>query len=84
MEQDQRLKRLYYQSGHRGTKELDIILGNFAEKFLHTLEPSEMNDYEALLEVEETDLYNWLTGIEPAPEAFNASVFKKIAMHRPL
>ena len=73
-----RLKRLYYQSGHRGTKELDIILGNFAEKFLHTLSQAEINDYEALLEVEETDLYNWLTGIEPVPEAFNTQVFQKI------
>ncbi len=84
MEQDQRLKRLYYQSGHRGTKELDIILGNFAEKYLHTLSDTEINDYEALLEVEETDLYNWLTGIESVPEALNTVVFKKIAMHRPL
>ena len=84
MDKETRFKRLYYQSGHRGTKELDIILGNFAEKHLHTLSDTEINDYEALLEVEETDLYNWLTGIEPVVEKFNTPVFQKIATHRPL
>jgi antitoxin CptB len=74
-----RRKRLFYQSGHRGTKELDLLLGCFAEQCLNELSPSELDDYEQLLDgVPEATLYDWLTGQMPVDPAFDTPVFRKI------
>lgn len=44
-----RLKKIHYQSWHRGTKENDLILGRFADEFLEKLSPEELDDFETLL-----------------------------------
>lgn len=74
-----RLKRLKYQSGYRGTKELDILMGRFAEAALETLSAEDLNDYEVLLtDVEETELYLWLTKQQEPPPAYKTPVFQKL------
>ncbi|ABS64687.1 protein of unknown function DUF339 [Parvibaculum lavamentivorans DS-1] len=66
---DVRLRRLKFRSWHRGIKEMDLILGHFADSALESLTDSELDQYEALIEVEDTVLYNWVTGRENvAPE----------------
>jgi antitoxin CptB len=56
-----RLKRLLYRSWHRGCKETDIVLGKFAEQHLHTLDNETLDLYEALLDEDDWDIWNWLT-----------------------
>jgi antitoxin CptB len=74
-----RRKRLMYQSGHRGTKELDLLLGYFAAACLESLTEQELNDYERLLDdVQEAVLYDWLTGQVPPDPAFDTPVFRRI------
>jgi antitoxin CptB len=61
-ERDVRLRRIRYRSWHRGCKETDVILGNFADKALLTLTTDEeLTLYEALLEEQDVDIWNWLT-----------------------
>ena len=64
---DNRRKKLLFRSWHRGTKEMDIILGNFAEKHLAALDDTQLDAYESLLEVPDPDIYNWVTGKNPPP-----------------
>jgi antitoxin CptB len=60
---DIRLRKLRYRSWHRGCKETDVILGNFADQALHTLHtPEELDAYEALLDEQDIDIWNWLSG----------------------
>lgn len=54
-------KRLEYQSWHRGTKELDLLLGHFFEAHGTVLNPEEIDLYQQLLEEDDYDLYQWLT-----------------------
>src|SRR5690606_36966720 len=63
-DRDNRLKRLKFRSWHRGIKEMDLILGHFANETLEALSPGELDQYEALIEIEDTSLYNWITGRE--------------------
>ena len=49
-EQERRLKRLKFRSWHRGTRELDLLLGPFADRHLDRLSAAELAEYEALLE----------------------------------
>lgn len=62
MEQNPRLKRLLYRSWHRGCKETDIVLGNFAAENLGKLDALQLDIYEKLLDEQDWDIWNWLTG----------------------
>jgi antitoxin CptB len=64
---DNRRKKILFRSWHRGTKEMDIILGNFADKYIKDLSDAQLDAYENLLEVPDLDVYNWIIGKEDAP-----------------
>lgn len=59
--QDIRLKRLHMRSWRRGMKEMDMILGPFADGPLADLEEAELLTYEALLDENDQLLYRWIT-----------------------
>ncbi len=64
-----RLKRLQMRSSRRGIKEMDLILMRFAEARLAELDGAQLDAYEALLEENDQDLYQWVSGqAAPPPE----------------
>lgn len=69
-----RLKRLQMRSMRRGTKEMDILLMRFAEARLDGLDDAELDAYESLLAENDQDLYQWISGQRPAPEAHAALI----------
>jgi len=64
------IKKLIYQSNHRGCKELDIILGGFATKNLQFLSDEELAIYEQMCNESEWDIYSWFTGEKQTPTQF--------------
>ena len=64
---ENRIKRLYFRSWHRGCKETDLILGAFADHKLPVLSTESLDIYEALLEEHDADIWNWLVGRETCP-----------------
>jgi len=64
---EQRRKRLLYQSGHRGTKETDLLLGAFAAAHLGAFSPAQLDRYEALLRESDPDLMDWVGGRAAPP-----------------
>ena len=52
-------KKIIYRSTHRGSKEMDLLLGNFVKKYIEELNDVELNDLEKLLFLEDEILYNW-------------------------
>ena len=70
-DRETRLKRLRMRSWRRGTKEMDLVLGGFADRALDGLDPAALDLYEALLSENDHDLYAWVSGREtpPAPLA---------------
>ena len=69
-----RLKRLKMRSWRRGMKEMDLILGQFADNHLASLSASELDAHEALMAETDTDLYQWISGQLPAPKEFQSSI----------
>ncbi len=70
-ESDQnRLKRLKMRSWRRGTKEMDMILGPFSDTELVRLNAAQIGLYDTLLDENDHDLYQWVTGQVPTPEAY--------------
>ena len=52
-------KQIIYRSTHRGSKEMDLLLGNFVKKYIEELNDVELNDLEKLLSLEDEILYKW-------------------------
>lgn len=77
-----RRKRLLYRATHRGTREADSLIGAFAKACLSELAPSDLDQFEALLEVPDVDLYNWITGREAPPPARDSEVLRRLAAFR--
>lgn len=76
-------KRLIFRSEHRGTKEMDLLLGSFAKKHVPDFNEVELAEYEALLEENDPDLYNWITERErPPANVAGYSMFSKIVGHK--
>ena len=63
-------KRLSIRSWRRGTKELDLILGQFSDKYLKEFKMSELNLYEQFLSNDDYLIYNWLFSKEDSPKIF--------------
>ena len=52
-------KQIIYRSTHRGSKEMDIILGNFVKNYIDTFTDNELRDVEQLLCIEDEILHRW-------------------------
>lgn len=69
-----RLKRLRLRCWRRGIKEMDLILGRFADTALAGLDEPALDAFEALLEENDWDLYYWVSGAREAPEAHRGMI----------
>ena len=67
---DTRIKRLKMRSMRRGIKEMDIILSHFADIRLDDMKEAALDHYDALLDENDQDLYQWVSGQADAPAEF--------------
>nr|XP_024399322.1 succinate dehydrogenase assembly factor 2, mitochondrial-like isoform X2 [Physcomitrium patens] len=73
------LNRILYRSRQRGYLELDLLLGKWAEDNINNLDENRLQELVDLLEGENPDLWNWLTGQAEVPAALaENSVFAAI------
>jgi len=56
-------KKIIYRSNYRGTKEMDKLLGSFTKKYIDQLSPKDLTDLEKLLDIDDTNLYNYYNGL---------------------
>ena len=79
---DDRRKRLLFRCWHRGTREMDLILGRFADAEIANLTEGELAQLEHLIEVPDPDLYAALTGDTPLAPEYASSLFDRIKSFR--
>jgi antitoxin CptB len=75
---DDRRKRLLFRCWHRGTREMDLLLGRFADAEIATLTDAQLAELERLLEIPDPDLYAAVTGDKPLPAEFGGALFERI------
>jgi antitoxin CptB len=80
---DDRRKRLLFRCWHRGTREMDLILGRFADTEIADLTNDELGQLEQLIEVPDPDLYAALTGNAPLASEYASALFERIKAFRP-
>ncbi len=79
---DARRRKLLFRSWHRGMREMDLILGSFADAAIADLTLAEIDQYERLLDIPDTELLGWITGERQIPAEHNTSLFERILAFR--
>ncbi len=72
------IKKLLYRSNHRGTKEMDLLIGGFANENLNKLNSDELKEFELLLNFTDKELSSWLVDNKKNIDLENFSISKKI------
>ncbi len=75
-------KKLIFRSWHRGTREADLLIGSFADKYVPTMSDEQLEEYIAIIERSDPDIYNWITQREEAPKELQNSVLDMMIAHR--
>lgn len=75
---DPRRKMLLFRAWHRGTKEMDLVLGGFADAELEILTNSELDDLEQLMTAPDPEIYKWLSGTHPVPHNWDTPIVQRI------
>lgn len=75
---DARRRRLLFRSWHRGVREMDLILGRFADAHIGELSEPELDDYERLIENPDPDLLNWVTGTSATPASYDTAMLHRL------
>ena len=79
---DARRRKLRFRSWHRGTREMDLILGTFADAEIADLTAGEIEQYERLLEISDTELLPWITGERAIPDSERTDILLRILAFR--
>lgn len=78
---DPRRKRALFRAWHRGTREMDLLLGRFADAYMEELSEPDLTDFEALMEVPDRDLFAWVTAQEPVAANYDTQVYAAIVRY---
>lgn len=76
--QDPRRKRIKFRAWHRGMKEVDLILGPFADAHVDQLDDAALDEFEQLLSVPDTDIYDWLCERRTPPDRHRTKLYEQI------
>ncbi|HEX5213483.1 MAG TPA: succinate dehydrogenase assembly factor 2 [Pseudolabrys sp.] len=80
---DPRRRRLLFRSWHRGIREMDLVLGGFADANIATLSESELDEYETWLDVPDQRIFAWVNGAQGVPPEIDTALFRKLCdFHR--
>ena len=75
---DTRRRRLRFRAWHRGTREMDLLMGRFADSELGSLPEAEIDQLELLMEAPDRDVFSWLTGELELPGNYDTTVFRRL------
>jgi antitoxin CptB len=67
-----------FRAWHRGMREMDLIMGRFADARVAVLSESEVAELERLIEVPDPDLFAWITGDAPVPPDFDSALLRSL------
>jgi antitoxin CptB len=75
---DERRRKLLFRAWRRGVREMDLIIGRFADAYIEQFDQPGLDDFERLIEVPNAELYAWVIGAEAAPSNFDTAVLAKL------
>jgi antitoxin CptB len=79
---DARRRRVRFRAWHRGTKEMDLVLGPYADAHVGALDAAGLDRLEALMEEADTDLLKWVMGQETPPATTDLELLARLVDFR--
>jgi antitoxin CptB len=79
---DTRRRKLLFRAWHRGLREVDLILGRFADGSIEQLTEAELTEFEGLMNVPDGELLAWLTGEADVPASHDGPLFRRLREFR--
>jgi antitoxin CptB len=71
-------KKLLWRATHRGIKEMDIVVGGFAETHLASMNQSEIKTFQDILEIADQDLLGWMTRQSDIPADQDSQLLRRM------
>ncbi|HMA55205.1 MAG TPA: succinate dehydrogenase assembly factor 2 [Pseudolabrys sp.] len=75
---DPRRRRLLFRCWHRGIREMDLVLGRFADSNLAALTDGELGELERWLDVPDQQIFAWINEMESTPPEFDTALFRRL------
>jgi antitoxin CptB len=80
---DERRRRLLFRAWRRGVREMDLIVGRFADAYIDKFDTPALEQFERLIEVPNAELYAWIVGDTSIPAEQDSGVLRDlIAFHQ--
>ena len=73
-----RRRRLVFRAWHRGLREMDLILGRFADIHAADMLPDDVDAFEALMEAPDPEVFAWITGTKDTPANYDTPLLARI------
>ena len=78
----ERRRKLRFRAWRRGFREMDLLMGSFADKHIEELDHGALDQFEALLETPDWEVYAWLVGQKPVPDTQTSPVLDQLIAFR--
>jgi antitoxin CptB len=75
---DERRRKLLFRAWRRGVREMDLIVGRFADVHIDKFDEAGLDDFERLIEAPNAELYAWVVGAEAVPANYDTAVLAKL------
>lgn len=75
---DLRLRKLKFRLWHRGIREMDLVMGGFADAELMNLSEAELTEVEGWLDIPDQQMFAWVNGSETPPADLDTPLFRKL------
>jgi antitoxin CptB len=75
---DARRRRILFRAWRRGLREMDLVMGHFADAELPSMPAAELDQFERLLDAPDPSVLAWITGEEPVPAEYDTPLFARL------
>ena len=75
---DTRRRKLLFRAWHRGSREMDLIIGPFADAWIDRMSEDELDGFERLIEMPDPDLYVLVVAVETPPAAEKNELLRRL------
>jgi antitoxin CptB len=75
---DERRRRILFRAWRRGLREMDLVMGQFADANLPAMSEAELDEFERLLDMPDPEVLAWITGEETTPPDFETPLFARL------
>jgi antitoxin CptB len=82
MTEEERRKKLKFRAWRRGFREMDLLMGSFADIAIESMDPAGLDEFERLLGVPDWEVYAWLIGQKDVPDNHRGPVLDQLIAFR--